>query len=120
MQKACEGGVYDVDMCFDSLWAQDCTNDLYDAGCDDDKLVLLHLGTLNAKVAMKTTHGITRRINIGNVIMQRGVFGSLQCTISIDKLAKEAYIRPELLYKYKGKAEVPPLLMVDALSQQQQ
>ena len=73
-EKACEVGVYDVDKCFDSLWAQDCTNDLYDAGCDDDKLVLLHLGTLNANVAMKTTHGITRRINIGNVIMQGGVF----------------------------------------------
>ena len=45
--------------------------------------------------------------------MQGGVFGSLQCPTSIDKLAKEAYIRPELLYMYKGGAAVPPLLMVD-------
>ena len=45
--------------------------------------------------------------------MQGGVLGSIQCTTSIDKLAKEVYDRPELLYKYKGVADVPPLLMVD-------
>ena len=45
--------------------------------------------------------------------MQGGVFGSLQCTTSIDKFAKEVYRRPELLYMYKGVVEVPPLLMVD-------
>jgi hypothetical protein len=45
--------------------------------------------------------------------MQGGVFGSLQCTTSIDKLAKEVYSRHELIYMYKGIAAVPPLLMVD-------
>ena len=45
--------------------------------------------------------------------MQGGVFGSLYCTTSFDKLAKEAYSRPELLIMYKGVTAVPPLLMVD-------
>ena len=79
----------------------------------NDKLVLLQLGTQNANVAIKTSYGITDRVNISNIIMQGGVFGSLQCTTSIDKLAKEVYSRPELLYRYKGIAAVPPLLMVD-------
>ena len=57
--------------------------------------------------------GISESISIKNIIMQGGVFGSLQCTTSIDKLAKEVYSRPELLYMYKGVAAVPPLLMVD-------
>ena len=42
------------------------------------------------------------------MIMQGEVFGSLQCSTSIDKLAKEVYSRPELLYKYKWVANVPP------------
>ena len=41
------------------------------------------------------------------------MFGSLKCTTSFDKLAKEVYSRPELLYMYKGVTAVPPLLMVD-------
>ena len=62
---------------------------------------------------MKTPYGKSERVSIDNIIMQGGVLGSIQCTTSIDKLAKEVYERPELLYKYKGVADVPPLLMVD-------
>ena len=105
--------MYDAEKCFDSLWAQDCINDLYNAGCVDDKLVLLYQGTQNANIAVKTPFGLSDRENIQNVIMQGGVFGSIMCTTSIDNLAKEVYNRPELLYKYKGVANVPPLLMVD-------
>ena len=106
-EEACEVVIYDAEKCFDSLWAQDCLNDLYDAGCVDDKLVLLKLGTRNANVAIKTFQGITQRVNIQNIIMQGGVFGSLQCTTSIDKLAKEVYSRPGLIYMYKGIEAVP-------------
>ena len=112
-EEPCELAIYDAEKCFDSLWSEDCINELYEAGCTDDKLALLHLGTKNANVAMKTSHGLTRRINIPNIIMQGGVFGSIMCTNSIDKLAKDVYSRKELLYMYKGVAAVPPLLMVD-------
>ena len=33
--------IYDVMKSFDSLWAQECINDLWDAGCSDDKLKIL-------------------------------------------------------------------------------
>ena len=112
-EEACEVVVYDAEKCFDSLWSEDCTNELYNAGCDNVKLALLHCGTRNANVAIKTSQGITKRINITNIIMQGGVFGSLQCTASIDSLAKEVYSRKELIYIYKGVAAIPPLLMVD-------
>ena len=66
--------------------------------------MLLYKGTQNVKIAAQTSQGRSDYINISNVIMQGGVFGSLQCTTSIDKLAKEVYSRPELLYLYKGTA----------------
>ena len=71
------------------------------------------MGTTNANVAIKTSQGITSRVNIPNIVMQGGVFGSIMCTTSMDKLAKHVYSNKELLYMYKGVAAVPPLLMVD-------
>ena len=109
-EDPCEIGIYDAEKCFDSLWAEDCINDLFEAGYNDDKLVLLHMGTQNANIAIKTPHGLTKREIIQNIIMQGGVFGPLQCTTSMDKLAKEVYSRPDLLYLYKGAVEVPPCL----------
>ena len=112
-EKPCELGVYDMEKAFDSLWAQECINDLYDAGCKDDKLVLMHLQNQSAEVAVKTSRGMTDRETITNVIMQGTVTGGLCCTTTTDKLAKLAYSDPKLLYKYKGAVDVPPLLMID-------
>ena len=109
---SCDIAVYDIIKAFDSLWAEECINDLFDAGCDDDKLALIQLGTQNAQVAINTSEGITDRINILNIIMQGTVSGGLMCTTSVDKLTQLAYKTKNLLYMYKGVA-VPPLGMVD-------
>ena len=39
--------------CFDALWVQECINDLFYAGLDNDKLPLLFLENQNAKCAVK-------------------------------------------------------------------
>ena len=70
------------------------------------------MGKSYAQVAIKTSSGMTDRINITNIIMQRTVSGGLKCTSSIDKLSKLVYETKPLLYSYKG-VEVPPLGMVD-------
>ena len=105
--------VYDVEKCFDSLWLQECINDLYEAGLDNDKLPILFYENQNAKVAIKTQQGITSRVNINNIVMQGSVWGSLFCTTTMEKLGKLCYENKELLYKYKNVVDVPPLGMVD-------
>ena len=112
-EEACDIAVYDVIKCFDSLWAQECINDLWDAGCRDDKLKILALGNENARVAIRTPGGMTSRETISNIIMQGTVNAGLNCTSTMDKLAKSVYKDKSLVYKYKGVAEVPPLEMVD-------
>jgi hypothetical protein len=77
--------MYDVEKCFDSLWLQECINDNYKAGLQNDKLPPLFLENSNAKVAVKTSNGISKRIDIKNIVMQG----------------------------YKGAVAVPPLCMVD-------
>jgi hypothetical protein len=104
---------YDAEKCFDSLWTYECINDLYESGLQNDKLAVLFAINKNAQVAIKTPHGMTKRINIPNIIMQGTVWGSLFCTATIDKLSQSAYAEKALLYKFKGEVSVPPLGMVD-------
>ena len=112
-RKACDITIYDIEKCFDSLWVQECMNTLYENGLKNDKLVLLYEATKLAKIAIKTSLGTTKRIDIENIIMQGTVFGSIICTSVMDKLAKIFYKNSDLLYMYNGEVEVPVLGMVD-------
>ena len=105
--------VFDIEKCFDALWMQECINDLFDSGFQNDKLSLLFLENQNAQIAIKTPQGVSKRKSIKNIIMQGTVWGSLFCTATMDKLGKKVYENKELLYKYKEKVEIPTLGMVD-------
>ena len=105
--------VFDVEKCFDALWLQECINDLYDAGFDNDKLPLLFLENQNAEIAVKTSTGMSKRVGIQNIVMQGTVWGSLMCTATMDKLGKLFYKNDNLLYQYKGVVGTPSLGMVD-------
>ena len=41
--------IFDVEKCFDALWVDECINDIYDAGLNNDKLVLLYLENTKCK-----------------------------------------------------------------------
>ena len=104
VQPLCDIAAYDVQKCFDALWARECVNDLWDAGCQDDKLALLHLENKRAKVAIKNPGGKSEPITIHNVIMQGGVMGSIYCTSTMDKLGKIIYsitIRAPMCHVFK-------------------
>ena len=73
---------------------------------------LLFLENRNARVAVKSSQGISKRADIKNIVVQGSVWGSLFCTTTMDTLGQYCYENPEMLYDYKGVA-VPPLCMVD-------
>ena len=110
--KGVDVTIYDVDKCFDKLWAKECFNDIFENGFQNDKLHLLFNENINANIAIKTSSGTTKPIIISEVIMQGTVWGSLFCTSTIDKLGKQVYQMPEMCYNYKG-VQIPPLGMVD-------
>ena len=112
-EEAVDIQIYDVEQCFDSLWLEEVITSLYEAGFLNDKLPLLFLENRNAQVAVKTSGGISNRVNIKKIIMQGSVWGSLCCVALMDKLGKLAYKNPQLLYMYKGVVACPPLQMVD-------
>ena len=111
--NACDIMVYDVEKCFDSLWLSECINDLFEAGVTNDNLCLLYYSNKSARIAVKTPSGVSKRFTINNTVMQGTVWAGLKCTTTMDKLGKQAYGDPNLLYKYKNMVDIPPLQMVD-------
>ena len=105
--------VLDIEKCFDALWVEDCINDMFENGFDNDKLPLLYLENQNAQIAVKTPTGTSNRVTINNTIMQGTVWASLCCTTSMEKLGKHVYAHEDLVYKYKENVDIPCLGMID-------
>ena len=82
---------YDAEKCFDALLTYECVNDLFEAGLQNYKLSLLFEINQSAQVAINTSHGMTKRVTIPNILMQGTVCGSLKCTTTMGKFAKLVY-----------------------------
>ena len=107
--------IFDYRQCFDSLWIEDCMNDLFKGGLNDDKFALLYNINKLVKVAIKTPVGKTRRGIISNSIIQGDVFGPMFCSKTLDGIGKECLENGKYTYKYKDIVEIPPLIMLDDL-----
>ena len=110
--------IYDLVQAFDSLWIQDCMNDLFDCLPEnqrDKKLALIYQTNVTNLVAVNTPVGQTDRTDMPQIVQQGGGWGPMQCSISIDKIGRLCVRRKEHLYKYKGKVETVALSMVDDL-----
>ena len=66
--------LYDVEKCFDSLWVEECINDIYEAGLDNDKLAILYKENQNAACAVKVNDVLSNRFNMKNIVIQGTVF----------------------------------------------
>jgi hypothetical protein len=107
--------ILDYRQCFDSMWLEECVNDLYESGVTNPNLVLIHEANKTNKVAVMTPSGLTRRENINQIVMQGEVFGPIECSVSIDTFVKECLAEQKYLYSYKSLVGVPPFAMVDRL-----
>ena len=108
-------GIYDYRQCFDSLWLQECMNDIYKGGIQDDKFALLFNINTHVNMAVKTPVGKTKRGVITNSIIQGDVFGPMMCGKQVDEIGQECLLQGKYTYKYKGEVDIPPLAMLDDL-----
>ena len=105
--------ILDVQQCFDSLWNEECMNNLYEAGMDDNMLALLYEMNSRANIAVRTPVGITERREIKNSILQGDVFGPLTCSVQIDEFGRECIEEDQYMYYYRDKVGIPPLSQTD-------
>ena len=105
--------IVDYKQCFDSLWLEECINDLFEAGITDDKLALIYnLNSVN-QVTVKTPFGLTESRRVEKIVLQGEVLGPLECSVTVDTFGKECMQEEKHLFMYRGKVGVPPLAMVD-------
>ena len=107
--------IFDYKECFDSLWLEECLNDLYNGGIQDDKFSLLYKMNTHVNVAIRTPVGKSKRGDIWNAIIQGDVIGPMFCGKLVDGIGKECLENNKYTYKYKEKVEIPPLIMIDDL-----
>ena len=105
--------IFDYKQCFDTLWLQECMNDLYSAGLNDDKFALLYNTIMSVNLAIKTPVGKTDRKHINNAIIQGDVYGPMFCSKTVDMFSKECLAKNMYTYLYRNAVEIPPLTMVD-------
>ena len=83
--------IYDVAKCVDKREYTNTATDLYNAGVQDDKFVVIANSNSNCDVAVKTPWGTkTQRTNLTKIEMQGTVLAGLKCSISIDSIGKES------------------------------
>ena len=107
--------IFDYKQCFDTLWIEECMNDVYVGGLRDDKFALLYNVNKIVKVAVKTPVGKTDRRSIYNSIIQGDVFSPMFCGKHIDGIGKDCLESSKYTYQYKGMVDIPPLIMLDDL-----
>ena len=114
-KKALDIQIFDVQKCFDKLEYVDTMNCLFTAGVQNDKFILIANSNKECKVSVKMPwRSKSRSTTINNVEMQGTVLAPLKCSISIDRIGKEALDHMQTnLHKYKGCVTIPPLSMID-------
>ena len=69
----------DIKQCFDSIWLDEATNDLYNSGVTSRSLNLLHEGNRKTRMCVETNFGMSERTTLEKIVMQGSVPGGLIC-----------------------------------------
>ena len=112
-KKPIDVQIYDYKQCFDSLWLEECLNDMYAGGLTNEKLNLIHSANKLVKIVVKTPIGKTASEVIKNVVIQGDVLGTMLCSKQVDLFGKDCIEENKHTYLYKNEIEIPPLTMID-------
>ena len=86
----------DIKQCFDSIWLDKATNDLYDSGVVFRNLNLLYEGNSKTRMCVETNFGRSERVELNKVVMQNQYLRDLSALIKYAKfviscIEKEMY-----------------------------
>ena len=115
VRKPLDIQIYDVKKCFDKLEFHNTANDLFRAGIQNDKFVLVSNSNKVCNVSVKLPWGkLSKGLIFNDIEMQGTVLAPLKCSLSIDRIGKEALeTKHTNLFKYRDCVTIPPLGMVD-------
>ena len=89
---------YDLAKCFDSMWWQGTSNDMWDKNVTDDKFALICALNEKCNVSVKTPVGQTERFTLHKIEMQGTVNSPLKCTVQLELIGLDMYTYDEGLH----------------------
>ena len=112
--KPVDLAILDYKQCFDSMNVGITLNALHDAGIRNNHLNLIKECDSSSQIAIKTPVGLTKRVELKEIVEQGEVMSPLKCTATVDSISTSHVDNlDEHLYKYKDSVKIPPLGMVD-------
>ena len=105
----------DIKQCFDSIWLDEATNDIYSSGVTSRNLNILYEGNRKTRMCVETNFGKSERVELRNVVMQGSVPGGVICSNQISKLSQKLY-KEGNVFMYRDTMPIPPLAMVDDIA----
>ena len=105
----------DIKQCFDSIWLDEATNDLFNSGVISRNLNLLYQGNSITRMCVETNFGQSERVVLNKVVMQGSVPGGVICSNQVAKLCNKLYSEGEV-YMFRDKIPIPALAMVDDIA----
>ena len=110
--KSIDVEIYDVRKCFDKMWSQETTNDIFDVGIKDDTFNLIANSNKSCEIAVKTPWGsLTPRIVFEHIEMQGGVLTPLKCSVQMDTLGADCLENQKTLKCYTSSKVVLKFLL---------
>ena len=79
----------DYKLCFDSLWLEECKNELFETGIDDDTHALLYEANRRENVAVNTPNDITAREYSNSIVPHGDLYCPVECYVQEDTFGKE-------------------------------
>ena len=80
---------YDYSQMFDSINLEEAISDIFDAGVDDDNLVMVYKANSEVDMAVKTPYGLTSRKIVKNIVLQGDTWGSILTSVQVDMIGKD-------------------------------
>ena len=81
--------IYDYKQCFDSLWLEECMNDMFSGGLKDEKFNLLYNANSLVNIVVRTPIGKSESSSIRKAVIQGDVFGPMLCSKQADLKGKK-------------------------------
>ena len=104
--------IYDYSQMFDSISLKQAISDVFDAGFDDDDLVLVYKANEEINMAVNTPSGLSERQVLKNCVLQGETWGSMLASVQVDSIGQEC-VQAGYGYLYKEELPISLLGLVD-------
>lgn len=99
------------------MWGHETSNDMYEAGMDNDQFFMIANSNKKCVVSVKTPWGgLCNKFTVHEVEMQGSVLTPLRCSLQVDTLGKQYMVDMEMnrqVHKYGNCISIPPMGMID-------